>query len=131
MNFDVLKRSDVLPAEWEVVRAPGFELRIGPRANLVRAEGGVVWGVNVRAGRDEISRLYTGPAAAALGETTYLPEAIVTITAQGQVCPATTYISPSMVPGHPDAGYVQRIADAARHFGFPQWYLAHIEQAAA
>jgi hypothetical protein len=36
INFDVLKEVDLVPESWEVARLGGFDIRIEPRANLVR-----------------------------------------------------------------------------------------------
>jgi hypothetical protein len=38
INFEVLKEVDLVPGAWEVARAPGFDIRIAPRANLIRSD---------------------------------------------------------------------------------------------
>jgi len=127
MNFTVLKEAELIPTEWEVARAPGFDLRIGPRANLVRSDQHTVWGINATATHAELTRLYAGHAKIVLGET-YLPEAIVTVTGDGRIRPAMTYLCPHMEPRPADAAYVERIAAPARQFGFPDWYLERIDR---
>lgn len=126
INFDVLKEVELVPGEWEVARAPGFDLRIAPRANLVRSERHTVWGINATATHAELVRLYTDHAKGLLGET-YLPEAVVTWTADGRLRPAITYICPAMAPRPAEAAYVERIAGPARRLGFPDWYVQRIE----
>jgi len=126
INLDVLKEVDLIPGEWEVARAPGFDLRIAPRANLVRSDRHTVWGINATATHAELARLYIDHAKGILGET-YLPEAILTFTRDGKLRPAMTYICPQMDPRPADPAYVERIARPARQFGFPDWYLERIE----
>lgn len=58
MNVDVLKEVDLVPSQWEVARAPGFDIQIAPRANLIRSDRDVVWGINVTATHAELVRLY-------------------------------------------------------------------------
>ena len=41
--------------------------------------------------------------------------------------PGLCYICPAMEPRPAEAGYVERILRAARQFGFPSWYIEHIE----
>lgn len=126
INFDVLKEGGLMPGEWEVARLPGFDLRIAPRANLIRSERDTVWGINATATHAELEHLYTVHSKGVLGET-YLPEAVVTSTVDGKLRPVMTYISPHMVARPAEAAYVDRIATPARKYGFPQWYVDRIE----
>jgi GNAT superfamily N-acetyltransferase len=45
MSFNVLKEVDLVPEQWEVARLNGFDIRIQPRANLVRTEQHGVYGI--------------------------------------------------------------------------------------
>src|SRR5512145_808193 len=96
MNFDVLREVDLVPAHWEVARLAGFDIRISPRANLVRSERDCVWGIVATATHAELSRLYAH-AKDVLGET-YLPEAVLAETRDGRFRPALCYICPDMRP---------------------------------
>jgi hypothetical protein len=125
INFDVLKEVGLVPGEWEVARLPGFDLRIAPRANLIRSERDTVWGINATATHAELERLYAH-AKGVLGET-YLPEAAVTSTRDGKLRPVMTYICPDMIVRPAESAYVDRIAAPARRFGFPRWYVERIE----
>jgi hypothetical protein len=127
INFEVLREVDLVPGEWEVARAPGFDIRIMPRANLVRSDRHTAWGINATATHEELERLYAGHAKGVLGET-YLPEAIVTFNADGRIRPAMTYICPYMEPCQAEAAYVERIVAPARRLGFPEWYIDRIER---
>ena len=57
INFEVLKEIDLVPGEWEVARALGFDIHIAPRANLIRSDQHTVWGISVTATHDELTRL--------------------------------------------------------------------------
>lgn len=126
INLDVLKAAGLEPAEWEVARAPGFDIYIAPTANLIHSDRHTVWGINVAATHAELAGLYTNYVQGTLGQT-YLPEAILTVSADGKLRPAMTYISHDMVPGTADPAYLDRIVIPARQFGFPSWYLEKLE----
>jgi hypothetical protein len=126
INFDVLKEAGLVPVEWEVARLPGFDLRIAPRANLVRSERDTVWGINATATHAELEHLYVAHAKGVLGEI-YLPEAALSSTRDGKLRPVMTYICPDMIARPAEAAYVDRIATPAKKFGFPQWYVERIE----
>lgn len=126
MNRAVLREAAGLePARWEVARLGGFDLVIRPRANLVRSPLGCVYGVAAAATHEELGRLYAH-ARDVLGET-YLPEAVLVETAGGAWLPALCYLCPRMEPRPAAADYVERIAGPAREYGFPAWYVRHIE----
>ncbi len=38
MNFDVLREVNLVPQQHEVAQLDGFDIRIAPRANLVRSD---------------------------------------------------------------------------------------------
>jgi hypothetical protein len=125
MNFDVLREVDLVPAEWAVARLDGFDIRIEPRANLVRSNQHRVFGIVATATHAELSRLYAH-AQNLLGEL-YLPEAVLVQTVAGEWRPVLCYICPAMVPRPPDIAYVERVLKPARQFSFPPWYLARLE----
>lgn len=125
MNRAVLAEVGLAPTTWEVASLPGFDIRIAPRANLVRAPEQVVFGVLAAATHAELERLYAH-ARNALGEV-YLPEAVLVHTRGGAWRPALCYVAPHMVERTADRGYVERILQPARELGFPAWYLARLE----
>jgi len=118
MNFNVLKEVDYVPDCWEVARLNGFDIRIQPRANLVRSEQHCVYGIIATATHEELSRLYAH-AKDVLGET-YLPEAVLVETRDGKWKPALCYIAPIMEPRPAANDYIDRIAGPAKEFGFPE-----------
>jgi hypothetical protein len=77
INFDVLKESNLVPAEWQVAALSGFDVDIAPQANLVRNPGAVVYSILATATHAELERLYIVHAKGVLGET-YLSEAVLT-----------------------------------------------------
>jgi hypothetical protein len=125
INFGVLREVDLVPEQWEVARLDGFDVRIQPRANLVRSDQHCVYGIVVTATHAELARLYAH-ARDVLGET-YLPEAVLVQTRAGLWRPALCYICPEMAPRQADNAYVERIIGPAREFGFPEWYIARLE----
>ena len=124
MNRAVLAEVELAPARWEPAALPDYEIRIAPRANLVRAPGQLVYGVLASATQRELERLYRH-AHEVLGEL-YLPEAVQVQTRSGRE-PALCYIAPRMDARPADPAYVQRILRPARELGFPAWYLEHLE----
>src|SRR5579859_3923053 len=75
MNLDVLREVELVPAQHEPARLDGFDIRIAPRANLVRSDACCVWGLLATATHEELARLYRH-SKDVLGET-YLPEAVL------------------------------------------------------
>jgi hypothetical protein len=124
INFAVLREVDLVPERWEVARLDGFDIRIQPRANLVRSDQHCVYGIVATATHSELARLYSH-ARDVLGEV-YLPEAVLVQTRAGLWRPALCYICPEMVPRPADNAYVERIAGPARVLGFPIWYIARL-----
>ena len=125
INFSALREVDLVLGEWETARLMGYELRIAPRANLVPADGKCVFGIVGTAAHEELDRLYRH-AKEILGET-YLPMPVLVETLAGGWRPALCYVAPAMKGGPADPYYVGLIAKPARAYGFPEWYVAHIE----
>jgi hypothetical protein len=125
MNRAVLAEVGLSPATWEPASLPGFEIRIAPRANLVRVAGRVAFGVLASATHAELERLYAH-AHDVLGEV-YLPEAVLVSTQAGAWLPALCYIAAEMARRPADLAYVERILQPARELGFPTWYLKRLE----
>jgi cation transport regulator ChaC len=125
MNFNVLKEVNLIPQHVEVARLSGFDIQIQPRANLVRSNQHSVYGILATASHQELNRLYAH-AHDVLGET-YLPEAVLVETTNGQWRPAMCYIAPHMNPQKPTCDYVDRIVNPASEFKFPEWYIKRLE----
>ena len=81
INLDVLKEVDYIPDEHHVARLPGFDIVIGPLANLVPSDQYTVYGIVATGTHAELDRLYAH-AESVLGGR-YLPEAVLVQTASG------------------------------------------------
>jgi hypothetical protein len=124
MNPGVLREVDIVPAAFLPARLGGFDIVIRPRANLVRSDRSVVYGVCAQATHPELERLYAH-ARNVLGEV-YLPEPVLAELFDGSLRPALCYLCPDMTPGPAEAGYVDRILAPAERFGFPSWYVERV-----
>jgi len=124
MNLDVLREVDLVPERHEAARLDGWDIRIAPRANLVRSDEHVAWGLLATATHRELERLYAH-AKDVLGEL-YLPEAVLARTAAGDHRPALCYICPEMQPRPAEAAYVERIVAGARKLGLPAAYIERL-----
>jgi cation transport regulator ChaC len=126
INLDVLRGTGYVPARYEVARLSGFDITIRPLANLVRSDRHSVYGIVAEATHEELARLYEH-ARNDLGGT-YLPEAVLVETTDGKLRPALCYIAPHIEPAPAADAYVDRIAGPARRHGFPDWYVARLEE---
>jgi len=126
INLEVLEAQGLVPERHEVARLSGFDIRIRPLANLVRAERHCVYGILATATHGQLGRLYDY-ARDGLGGT-YLPEAVLAETLAGTLRPALCYIDPSPEPAPATGDYVDRIVGPARDFGFPAWYIERLER---
>ena len=126
INFNVLKEVDIDERVFEVVSIIGYELTISPLANLRTKKQAIAYGILTKLTHDELDRLYQDHAKGKLGGE-YLPEAVTVEKPHGIQTPTLCYISHNMEEGKADPAYVDRIIKPAREYGFPKWYLNHIE----
>jgi cation transport regulator ChaC len=124
MNADVLREVQLEPERLVPAKLSGFDIVIEPRANLVRSDDRVVYGVCAQATHEELDRLYAH-ARNVLGEN-YLPEPVLVELSDGSFRPALCYLCPQMTPRPAAEDYVDRILVPAERFGFPRWYLERI-----
>jgi hypothetical protein len=125
INPRVLREVNYVPTEWEVARLSGFDIRIQPRANLIRSDQHCVYGILATGSHAELARLYAH-AEDVLGET-YLPEAVLVETLDGKCKASLCYICPTMDPRPATNDYIDRIVKPAGEYGFPQWYIRRLE----
>jgi hypothetical protein len=125
INLNVLREVNYVPEKWEVARLAGFDIRIQPRANLVRSDQHSVYGILATGTHAELNRLYAH-AKDVLGET-YLPEAVLAEARDGKYKSALCYVCPAMDSRPATNEYVDRIVVPAREYGFPFWYLQRLE----
>jgi hypothetical protein len=129
MNLDVLAGVGLAPANLTAATLAGFDIRIAPRANLLRDESAHVHGILATLSHGELDRLYAH-AQDVLGEL-YLPEAVHARTSAGAFVPALCYVCHDMQPRPAERAYVDRIVAAARAHGFPAAYVERLVRVAA
>ena len=122
INFDVLREVDLVPEQWHVARLDGFDIRIRPRANLVRSDQHCVYGIVASGTHEQLRRLYSQNWVG-----TYLPEPVLVETLDGQWRAALCYIAPAGESRPASNDYIDRIVGPAREYGFPGWYIARLE----
>jgi hypothetical protein len=122
INRQVLAGAGFVPDEVRVARLWGFDVRVGPLANLVLSERDCAYGILCRATHAELARLY---GQAWVG--TYLPEAVLAEGPDGALVPALCYLAPPGEPAPPEQDYLDRIVGPARAYGFPAWYVERLE----
>jgi hypothetical protein len=83
MDADLLRAEGISPANIRNVCVPGYALRIGQRATLVRSPGARVYGTLVELSHEEVERLYSEPSVSA-----YRPEAALCELSHGAGVPA-------------------------------------------
>lgn len=120
INPRVLDRVGMKPKRQEAATLSGFDLRIAPYVNLVRAAGHTVFGLLMEVTHAELEHTYSQLKAR------YFPEAVMVSDAAGHLRPALCYIVPEMPPGQAEADHVEALATAAENLAFPPWYVAKI-----
>jgi hypothetical protein len=122
INRQVLAAVGLVPDRVEVVRLWGFDIHYQPLITLVPSDRTCVYGIICETTHAELDRLYHQEW---LG--TYLPEAVIVQTQEGRLLPALSYIAPEGPAATPAGDYVDRITGPARDYGFPDWYVKHLE----
>jgi cation transport regulator ChaC len=125
INGDVLSEVDLEPRDVEVASLHGWSITIAPLANLQPAAQEVVYGILARATHAELERLYDH-AEHVLGGV-YLPRPVVVERHDGSLRAALCYVALDMPVAAADPAYVARIVGPAKEFGFPGWYIDHLQ----
>jgi len=124
INRQVLAKSGLVPERIEVARLWGFDIRIETLATLVRSDQHCVYGIVCEATHAELRQLYGQDWL----QGTYLPQAVVVETDGGALLPALCYIAPTPPTTRPASDYLDWIIGPAREYGFPDWYIEHLER---
>jgi hypothetical protein len=119
---EVMARGGFLPEQIEVARLSGFDISFCPHANIYRSDQHSIYGILVQATHQDLHRLYSMD-----GVGIFLPEPVLVETQCGQLQPALCYIPPPREDKPADREYVKLIINAAREYGFPEWYVAHLQ----
>jgi hypothetical protein len=121
VRMEVLARADFKPEKFEVAMLSGFRIHISPHAALSRSDQHSVYGILVKATHKTLNKLYRMD-----GVGVFLPEAVLVQTLDGKLEPALCYIPPTIDNKPADHQYLDRLVDAGRSYGFPNWYLEHL-----
>jgi hypothetical protein len=122
MDADALRSKGVHPANVRPAALPGYAIRIGNRATLVREPGCSAYGVLMDLPRHEIDALYSGP-----GLEAYRPEPVVAEGPNGERTSALCFnlvTAPS--PGEVNREYAEQLRELARGLGLPLDYVERI-----
>lgn len=122
MDVDLLRTKGVYPTNIRPASVPGFALRIGQRATLLRNPNGLAHGILMELTHAEIDQLYAEPTVQA-----YRPEAVLCELNDGSRIPALCFnlIEP---PGPEEANseYAAKLRGLATRLGLPSDYVNDI-----
>ena len=123
MDADLLRTKGAHPVNVRAACVPGFALRIGQRATLLRAPDARAYGVVMELTHAEIEQLYSEASVRA-----YRPEAVITELSDGSRVPALCFNL--LVPPAPDEAnseYAAKLRDLACRLGLPSHYVESIK----
>ena len=122
MDADALRSKGAHPANVRLATVPGYTIRIGNRATLVREPGSSAYGVLVDLPRNEIDALYSGP-----GLEAYRAELVVAEGPDGAKTSALCFnlVTPPS-PGEANRDYAEKLRELARRLSLPPEYIARI-----
>jgi hypothetical protein len=123
MDEELLRSTEVAPANLRPASVSGFELRIGERATLVPSPSGRVYGLVTTLSHAELERLYAEP-----GVSAYRPEAVLANLSNGEIVPALCFNLPEPpAPGERNAEYAAKLRSLAERLDFPADYVNAIQ----
>jgi hypothetical protein len=124
INQDVLKQYDVTLLSFEVARLDGFDIAIQPLATLVPSDERCVYGIVAGLTHAQLRALYSQDWVSG-----YDPYPVLVTSAKGVLIPCLCYIAANTKePSPPTQDYLMKIIAPAQAYGFPQWYIARLQQ---
>jgi Gamma-glutamyl cyclotransferase, AIG2-like len=123
MDADLLRTKGAHPVNARPACVPGFALRIGQRATLLRIPDACAHGILMELTHAEIEQVYSEASVRA-----YRPEAVLAELTDGSRVPALCFNLP--VPPGPeeaDSEYAAKLRDLARRLGLPSDYVESIQ----
>ncbi|NNE66674.1 MAG: gamma-glutamylcyclotransferase [Pyrinomonadaceae bacterium] len=124
MDRDVLRESQVVPANPRRAFVDGYRLRIGLRATLVPTPGARSYGMVFTLTDDELDKLYNAP-----GLEIYRPESVLAHSLEGGSFPALCYNLPEAPgPDELNTEYAARLRAVLSKLEFPPEYVASITE---
>ena len=122
MDDTVLRGVGVVPQSPRKAAAHGYTLRIGKRATLVKAPGGLAWGMVYALTPGDLAKLYGAP-----GLEVYQPEQIEVALENRAIIPARVYnLTQAPAPDERNPDYADKLKAAMTRLGFPADYIARI-----
>jgi hypothetical protein len=123
MDADLLRAKGIHPENVRPASVPGFALRIGKRATLLRTPDAIAYGILMELTHAEIEQLYSEPSVSA-----YRPEAVLTKLTHGSTVPALCF-NLVVPPAPEDANleYAAKLRDLARRLELPPDYVESIQ----
>ena len=123
MDADLLRTKGVNPGNVRPASVPGFALRIGQRATLLRNPNGLAYGIMMELTHAEVEQLYSEPSVCA-----YRPEAVLCRLSDGSCIPALCFnlIEPPR-PDEANSEYATKLRDLAARLGLPSEYVESIQ----
>jgi hypothetical protein len=122
MDAELLRTKGASPVNIRPACVPGFALRIGQRATLLRNPGARAYGILMELTHAEIEQLYSEASVRA-----YRPEAVLAELGDGTRVPALCFnllVPPGDEEGN--AEYAAKLRALAQRLGLPSDYVASI-----
>jgi len=123
MDADLLRAKGTHPLNIRPACVPGFALRIGQRATLLRIPDACAYGIVMELTHVEIEQLYSEASV-----RSYRPEAVLAELADGSRVPVLCF-NLVVPPGPEEANseYAAKLRDLARRLGLPPNYVESIQ----
>lgn len=123
MDADALKAKGVNPTNIRKASVPGFALRIGQRATLLRNPDGLAHGILMELTHTEVEQLYSEASVRA-----YRPEAVLCELNDGSRIPALCFnLLEAPRADEANSEYASKLRDLAIRLGFPSSYVDSIQ----
>lgn len=123
MDQDILRNSDIYPANPRKAYLNDYTLKIGDRASLVKCANEKAYGIVMTVGDHEITRLYAEKSVA-----DYLPESVEVMTDTNEQVTATCYNLPLALLTGTNKEYAWALHKLAVKLDFPAAYLDRIAE---
>lgn len=121
MDQAILMRKGIEASDPVIGSVPGYELRIGERATLIRKPDVDTFGVVMTIAPQDLVALYSDDSV-----SDYVPELVSVILQDGRVEEATCYNLPLKKLSGTNREYAERLHDLAIRLEFPDEHVAHI-----
>ena len=123
MDADLLRTKGAHPINIRTACVPGFALRIGQRATLLRTPDARSYGIVMELTHAEIEQLYSEASV-----RSYRPEAVIAQLTDGSRVPALCF-NLLVPPGPEEANseYAAKLRELARRLGLPSDYAESIK----